>query len=70
MLGFVGASRQVVSCGIYRTDVGLEVRAGYGDDDLLHSKFAVEIGTARGLASQWRQGLIAKGSFAELPLTA
>ena len=31
---FLGPSRRVFECGIYRTDVGLELRAGYGPDDL------------------------------------
>jgi hypothetical protein len=53
-------------CGIYRTDVGLEVRAGYSDEDLLHSRFAVEIVTAREVAEAWRQAIVAKGSFEEL----
>ena len=65
----VGPSRRVVDCGICPTDLGFEVRAGYGEADLLHSQFAVEIGTARDLAMHWCQALIDKGSFTELPLT-
>jgi hypothetical protein len=37
-----GPSGRVLSCGIYRTDLGLEVRVGYEPDDLLCSQFAVE----------------------------
>ena len=50
----------MLTCGIYRTDVGLETRAGYGDD-LLRSQFAVQIGTARELAAEWKAMVIEKG---------
>jgi hypothetical protein len=40
----------VVECGIYRTDAGLEVRCGYGADDLVRSEFAIELRTAREIA--------------------
>ena len=62
----VGPTRKVIACGIYRTDAGLELRAGYGPEDLLRSQFAVEIGAAREIAAEWRQAVIAKG-FVELP---
>jgi hypothetical protein len=52
---------------IYRDDApGLEVRAGYGEEDPLRSQRAVEIGSARELAEAWRQAVLAKGGFAEL----
>ena len=61
-------SGRVVSCGIYRTDgPGLEVRAGLSEDDLLRSQRTAEIGSARELAEEWRQAVIAKGGFTELP---
>ncbi len=61
-----GPSGKVLECGIYRTDApGLEVRCGYGQEDLLRSQRAVEIGTAREIAEQWRQGVLAKGGFEE-----
>ena len=31
---FTGPNGRTFECGIYRTDVGLELRAGYGPDDL------------------------------------
>jgi hypothetical protein len=64
---FVGASRKVFECGLYRTDVSLEVRAGYGPDDLVRSERAVEIGSARLIAAEWRKAVLAKGGFTELP---
>ena len=39
------------------------VRCGYGTDDLLRSQFAVEIDTARDIAQQWRQAVLAKDGF-------
>ena len=56
--------RRVLSCGIYQTDVGLETRAGYGED-LLRSQFARQIGTARELANSWKIAALEKG-FPEL----
>jgi hypothetical protein len=60
---FIGPSRKVFECGIYRTDVGLEVRAGYGFDDLVRSDRAVEIGSARVIAAEWRDAVLAKGGL-------
>jgi hypothetical protein len=36
----VGSSQRVIECGIYRTDIGLDVRVGYSIEDLLRSQFA------------------------------
>jgi hypothetical protein len=48
---------------LYRIETGLEFRCGFGEDDLLRSQTASEIGTARNIAEQWRQAVIAKGGF-------
>jgi hypothetical protein len=56
---------RILSCGIYRTDAGLEVRCEYEPDDLLRSQTAPEIGTARDAAEQWRQAVLAKDAFRE-----
>lgn len=61
-----GPSGRVLDCGVYRIASGLEVRCGYGPDDLLRSQYAVEIGTARDIAEQWRRAVIAKGGFDEV----
>ena len=61
-----GRNGRVLECGVYRTTTGLEVRCGYGERELLRSQYAVEIGTARDVAEQWRQAVLAKGEFAEL----
>jgi hypothetical protein len=56
-----------VSCGLYRTDgPGLEVRAGFSDEDLLRSQRTAEIGIARAIAEEWRQAVLAKGGFTEV----
>ena len=57
----VGRTGSSVECGIYATDVGLEVRCGYGVDQLFRSQFANESRTAREIANEWRQAAIAKG---------
>jgi hypothetical protein len=67
---FIGPSKKVFECGIYRTDAGLEVRAGYGPDDLLRSQFVIEIGAAREIAGEWRQAVADKGGFEEVSMTS
>jgi hypothetical protein len=59
----VGPSKKVIDCGIYRTDVGLEVRCAYSEsvEHLIRSQFAIEIGTAREIAEAWKQAAITKG---------
>jgi hypothetical protein len=62
-----GPRGRILSCVIVRDAApGLDVRAGYGEDDLLRSQRSAEIGTAREIAEQWRQAVIAKGGFHEL----
>lgn len=65
---FAGPSGRTFECGLYRTDVGLELRAGYGPEDLLRSQFAIEIGAAREIAAEWKHAVAAKG-FTELTRT-
>lgn len=58
---------RVITCGIYQTTApGLEVRAGYGVDDLLRSQRTPGIGAARELADEWRETALAKSGFNEL----
>jgi hypothetical protein len=60
-------STRILSCGIHRTNApGLEVRAGYSEEDLLRSQRTADIGCAREIAEGWRQAVIAKGGFEEL----
>jgi hypothetical protein len=53
------------SVGIYRTDAGLEVRCGYSLDHVIRTHFAIEIGSARELAADWKSAALGKG-FAEV----
>jgi len=59
----VGPSQVPIECSIYRTDAGLDVRVRYTDqaDRLIQSQFAIEIGTARDIAAEWKRAAIAKG---------
>jgi hypothetical protein len=62
-----GPSGRILSCAIVRDAAsGLDVRAGYAEDDLLWSQRTAEIGTAREIAETWRQAVIAKGGFVEV----
>jgi hypothetical protein len=59
---FVGPnSGRAISCAIYWTDVGLEVRACYASHDIVRTERVVDLGAGRALAAEWRQALIDKG---------
>lgn len=60
-------SGRVLSCGLYQTDVGLEVRVGYSELDLLYSK-RVTAEDARDVAEELRLAVVAKGGFSEVPV--
>lgn len=50
-------STRILSCAIYRSDApGVEVRAGYSDEDLLRSQRTTEIDSAREVADAWAAG--------------
>ena len=61
----LGPSRRVLTCGIYRTDVGLEIRVGYGDRMPLYSRNEVEITAARAAAVQLREAVNEGDVFAD-----
>lgn len=61
-----GPSGRVMHCGIFRTDAGLELRAGYGED-LLQSQSVLTVAKARELAGEWRETALAGRGFEELP---
>ena len=63
-----GPSGQVLSCAIYRTDGGLEVRAGYAND-LLHSQRVFNEKAGFVYAERYRQAILAKGGFEDLPVS-
>ena len=56
---------RVLTCGVFQTIVGLEVRCGYSEDDQIRSQFARELETAREVAAGWKTAAIEKG-FSEV----
>ena len=55
----------MLSCGIFRVEGGLEVRCVHGPADLSRSQVTREIGTARRIAEQWRQEVLASGGVSK-----
>jgi hypothetical protein len=51
---------RVLTCGVFQTIVGLEVRCGYSDD-LIRSQFARELETAREVAAGWKTTALERG---------
>ena len=65
---------RVLECAIYATAIGLELRVGYGPNDLLKSQAFVDAANvesadrrARAVAEQWLKQLIATPGFEQLP---
>lgn len=59
----VGPSRKELSCGVYRTLAGLELRCGYGVDDLLRSTRLNPQDDVRYVAAGWLHVVLSTGSF-------
>ena len=57
---------RVLECGLYRTDAGLEVRMGYGEQ-LLASRYRADVEIAHATAELWRQAALENPRFEELP---
>jgi hypothetical protein len=66
---FVGQSGRPVTCAVYRTDVGLELRAGRSTEELIRSQRVQTTDGAAVLADQWKQALVAAG-LTELPIAS
>ena len=75
----LGPGNKILSAGVYRvvspiqlvagpygSRALIEVRASYGDDDLLRSEKSIGDGHAR--CAEWRQSLLAQGTWRELPV--
>ena len=62
----VGPSGRPLSCGLYRTTEGLELRCGYSGDDLLRSQLTPDIETASEVAEGWKLIVLTVDSFTEL----
>ena len=59
----MGPSRKELSCGVYRTLAGLELRCGYTVDDLLRSARIGPQDDARYTAAGWLHIVLSNGSF-------
>jgi hypothetical protein len=62
----VGPTRRPITCAIYQTDVGLEVRVGYTNLTPLCARRATEMATARTTAESLRDRVNARGVFEEV----
>ncbi len=62
----LGPSGKPLLCGIYQQSFGVELRAGYDEDDVVRTQWALTIYEGRELAQQWRQASLAKG-FSDVP---
>ena len=61
-----GPSLKILSIGVYRNGGILEVRACYGDDDLVRSVRVQSIGDGHAKCDEWRRALLAQGSWREM----
>ena len=59
----------ILECAIWRTDVGLEVCAGYGQDELIYSMMISSVSRGRERAAELKQTVINRGGFEELPVS-
>lgn len=63
--------KRLVACGIYEDGApGVEVRAGFSEDDLQRTQRVTEISAARELAAAWRAEVVAKGGIDDGPSLA
>ncbi len=58
-------SGKTLTCALYRTAAGLEVRCDYGGDDLIRSQFARDLETAGDLAATWKTAALTRAGFVE-----
>ena len=57
---------RLLTCGLYQTDDGLELRAGYEGDDPMWSEVVDSEETGVQLAAAWKGVVISKGGFVDL----
>jgi hypothetical protein len=57
----VGPSNKPITCALYRTSEGLEVRAGHGEQDRLLSQRVYTLLAAETYAAAWKAAADAKG---------
>ena len=59
-------SGKTLTCGLYQTAAGLEVRCDYGADDLIRSQFTPDIARANATAEAWKTRALSRAGFVEL----
>jgi hypothetical protein len=56
-----GPSNIAITCALYRTPKGLELRAGHGEQDTLLREAVGNVGRAEKLAATWKTAAETKG---------
>ena len=64
----VGPSQKPITCALWRTAAGLEVRAAYGADELLRSQRVESEVAAEAYAGAWKAMDYAQGGFTLLDI--
>ena len=65
----VGPNERILTCSLYRSAAGLEVRAEYTDNQLVHSMLAMTVVEADYFAAAWKDALDAAGDFTDLDVS-
>src|SRR5262245_24988862 len=61
--------RHPLVCGIYRTEApGLEVRAGFSDEDVIRAQRVIEIGSVREASDTWKAVALVRDDAALRPM--
>lgn len=56
---------RTLDCGIYSTEIGIEVRMGYGENDPLYTRRHQDIHAAREDAAKLREEVLKEKGFSE-----
>ena len=56
-------SENVIACGIFDHAGGVELRAFFGDGEVVRSRLVTQITEARLLAGEWLDAMIEQGGF-------
>jgi hypothetical protein len=62
----VGPRNKILSCHIVKIQTGLEVQMGYSDDDVLSTRLAPDLGTARAVAAEMKAIVRGRGGFLDV----
>lgn len=64
-----GPSENVIACGIYHQAGGVELRAWFGDGEIVRSRLTTQLTEARLLAGEWLDAMLEQGGFELLSAT-